>query len=104
MRVSVSGAGKGSGRRPTLVDTSVAHNNWERVFGKKEGTPSNKLYLYKFCDFSMDTDEVDEKTGRVKKYQEVNVVASSLENARIKGKLGTEYTFVNEEPLGKDWR
>lgn len=104
MKANISGAGKGSGRRPTLVNASAADDNWERIFGKKEENYSQTHWLYKFRNFSMDGDEVDEKTGKVKKHKEVNVVASSLEAARIKGKVGEDWVFVSEERLGKDWR
>ena len=51
----------------------------------------------------MNGDEVDEKTGKIKKYQEINVVAASVVEARIKGKVGEDWVFVSESQLGKDW-
>lgn len=30
-------SGKGSGRRPTLIDEKEAEENWNRIFGKKQG-------------------------------------------------------------------
>ena len=104
MKANISGAGKGSGRRPTLVNASTANDNWERIFGKKEDNFSKTQWLYKFCNFFMDNDEVDEKTGKIKTHREVNVVASSLEAARIKGKVRENWVLVSEERLGKDWR
>ena len=47
MRANISGAGKGSGRRPTLVNTQVVNDNWERIFGKKDNTESNSQRVYK---------------------------------------------------------
>ena len=32
----MSTGGKGDKRRPTLVPTKVADNNWDRIFGKKQ--------------------------------------------------------------------
>ena len=49
-------------------------------------------------------DEVDEKTGKVKKYQEIYVVSTSVESARIKGKVTEDWAFVSDSPLGEDWR
>ena len=103
MRANISGAGKGSGRHPALVTTSAVDDNWERIFGKKEESFSKTRWLYKFRNFSMNGDEVDEKTGKVKKYQEINVVAASVVEARIKGKVGEDWVFVSESQLGKDW-
>ena len=104
MRANISGAGKGSGRRPTLANAQVVNDNWERIFGKKGNTESNSQRVYKFRNFSMTGDEVDEKTGKVKKYQEINVVSTSVEAARVKGKVTEDWTFVSDSPLGKDWR
>ena len=104
MRANISGAGKGSGRRPTLANAQIVDNNWERIFGRKENTESSTHRLYKFCNFSMVGDEVDEKTGKVKKYQEIYVVSTSVESARTKGKVTEEWAFVSDSPLGKDWR
>ncbi len=103
MRANISGAGKGSGRRPALVTTSAVDDNWERIFGKKDTTESSTHQLYKFRNFSMAGDEVDEKTGKVKKYQEIYVVSTSVEAARLKGKVTEDWTFISGSPLGKDW-
>ena len=104
MRANISGAGKGSGRRPALVTTSAVDDNWERIFAKKDTTESNIQRVYKFRNFSMAGDEVDEKTGKVKKYQEIYVVSTSVESARVKGKVTEDWTFVSNSPLGKDWQ
>lgn len=40
-------AGKGSGRRPTLVPKEVADDSWERIFGNREprvGTPEREAW------------------------------------------------------------
>ena len=103
MRANISGAGKGSGRRPTLTNAQIVDDNWERIFGKKEESFSKTQWLYKFRNFSMNGDELDEKTGKVKKYQEINVVAASVDEARIKGRVGEDWVFVSESQLGKDW-
>ena len=102
MRANISGAGKGSGRRPTLANAQIVDDNWERIFGKKENTESSTHWLYKFRNFSMTGDEVDEKTGKVKKYQEINVVSTSVEAARVKGKVTEVWAFVSQSSLGKD--
>ncbi len=104
MRANISGAGKGSGRRPTLANAQVVNDNWERIFGKKGSTESNSQRVYKFRNFSMAGDEVDEKTGKVKKYQEIYVVSTSVESARTKGKVTEDWTFVSDSPLGEDWQ
>ncbi len=104
MRANISGAGKGSGRRPTLANTQVVNDNWERIFGKNGNTESNSQRLYKFRNFSMTGDEVDEKTGRIKRYRDINVVSTTEEAARTKGKVTEDWTFVSDSPLGKDWR
>ena len=104
MRANISGAGKGSGRRPTLVNTNAVDDNWERIFGKKGNTEANSQRVYKFRNFSMAGDEVDEKTGRNKRYQEIYVVSTSVESARTKGKVTEDWAFVSDSPLGKDWR
>lgn len=103
MRANISGAGKGSGRRPTLANAQVVNDNWERIFGKKGSTESSTHQLYKFCNFSMASDEVDEKTGKVKKYQEIYVVSTSVEAARLKGNVSEDWAFISESQLGKDW-
>ena len=35
----MSTGGKGDKRRPTLVPTKVADDNWDRIFGKKQPKP-----------------------------------------------------------------
>ena len=104
MRANISGAGKGSGRRPTLTNAQIVDDNWERIFGKKEESFSKTQWLYKFRDFSMNGDEVDEKTGRIKRYRDINVVSTTEEAARTKGKVTEDWAFVSDSPLGKDWR
>jgi hypothetical protein len=52
----------------------------------------------------MTGDEVDEKTGRIKRYRDINVVSTTEEAARTKGKVTEDWAFVSDSPLGKDWR
>lgn len=41
--------------------------------------------------------------GKVTKYLEVNVIANSEDNARIKAKLDQEYTLIDVKELGEGW-
>ena len=118
MRANISGAGKGSGRRPTLANnqrnTLVHPLNFGNMVWAPElvltaiissgNTESSTHWLYKFRNFSMAGDEVDKKTGKVKKYQEIYVVSTSVESARVKGKVTEDWVFISTSPLGKDWR
>ena len=103
MKANISGAGKGSGRRPTLANAQVVNGNWGRIFGKKGDTDSNSQRVYKFRNFSMTGDEVDEKTGRIKRYRDINVVSTTEEAARTKGNVPEDWAFISDLPLGKDW-
>lgn len=93
-------AGKGSGRRPSHVDHDVYTANWINIFGKKE----EKSSLYKFSNPSMENDEVDPKTSKVKKYKEINVIAKSQEEAREKASVSSDWELVSVKDLSPDWK
>ena len=62
--------------------------------------------LYKFNNDSMSTDVVDDKTGKVTSFKEINVISVSEETARIKARkpiLSDEWKLVKVRELNKDW-
>ena len=50
----------------------------------------NKLYKFKHSNIFFDQFNTQ---GKVTKYLEVNVIANSEENARVKGKLDQDYIY-----------
>lgn len=71
------------------------------------------ISLYTFTNESMETDVVDEKTGKVLNYKTICVNAASELNARAQvyrpkidktGTLDPEWKLVNVQKLGKDWQ
>lgn len=61
------------------------------------------LSHYKFIDPNIDSDIIGDK-GKVIKYQQISAISDSEENARILGKVTSEYTLVGIYELGKDWQ
>ena len=93
-------AGKGSGRRPTQVPHEEYASAWERIFGKKEP----KVSMYKFANDTLTADEIDPKTGKVKQYKDVYIIAKSEQEAREKAKLPSDWKMVSSKVLSKDWQ
>lgn len=58
--------------------------------------------LYKFRHSLYTSDQFNPQ-GKVTKYLEVNVIANSEDNARIKAKLDQEYTLIDVKELGEGW-
>ena len=59
--------------------------------------------LYKFNNIKLESDQVDPKTGKVKEYKEVAVIATSIDEAYVIAGLNEEYTLAKCTRLGDDW-
>ena len=92
-------AGKGSGRRPSHVSQEAYASSWDRIFGKKKEMPS----VFKLTNSQLQGDEVDSKTGKVKKYKDVFVIAKNQEEAIEKAKLTSDWEVVSSTPLSPQW-
>lgn len=60
------------------------------------------LSHYKFIDPGIDSDIIGDK-GKVIKYQQISAISDSEENARIIGKVTSEYTLIGIYELGGGW-
>ena len=59
-------------------------------------------YLFKFLCNTLTEDAINPQ-GKVQKYKEVNSIACSEEEARIKSKLSEEYKLSAKIPLPESW-
>lgn len=59
-------------------------------------------FLFKFLHEALEEDLINHQ-GKVQKYKEVNSIACSEEEARLKSKLSDEYKLSAKIPLPESW-